>query len=166
MRPLFVRRHDMDGDDEVSWIHERERELYDEISATLAERLPDVEVLAVELLGHERFCVYVDHPAGVDHALCERVTGVLRGYLDRYTVDVSSPGIDRPVRTREHFARARGRRVALRTEHEIAGSRRFRGEVAEVGPEAVALVGSAGRIEIPYAEIVRGNVIDGGESHE
>jgi len=46
--------------------------------------LPGVEVLAVELLSPARFCVYVDHPAGVDHALCERVTNVLRGYLDRY----------------------------------------------------------------------------------
>jgi ribosome maturation factor RimP len=166
MRPLFVRGRNDHGEDEMTRIHERERELYDEISATLAQRLPDVDVLAVELLGADRFCVFVDHPAGVDHALCERVTAVLRSYLDRYTVDVSSPGLDRPVRTREHFVRARGRRVALRTEHEIGGRRRFRGEVAEAGPQAVALVGSAGRIEIPYVEIVRGNVIDGGGSHE
>jgi ribosome maturation factor RimP len=146
----------------VTQIHERERQLGDEISAALGERLPEVEVLAVELRGHEHFCVFVDHPAGVDHALCERVTNALREYLDRYTVDVSSPGFDRPVRTREHFARVAGRPVALRTEHEIAGRRRFRGEVAEAGEQAVALVGAEGRIEIPYAEIVRGNVIDGG----
>ena len=89
-------------------IHEQERTLYGEISATLAERLPEVDVLAVELLGPDRFCVFVDTPAGVDHAVCERVTNVLRGYLDRYTVDVSSPGFDRPVRTREHFAGPKG----------------------------------------------------------
>jgi ribosome maturation factor RimP len=150
----------------MNGIHERERTLYDEISATLAERLPDVDVLAVELLGPDRFCVFVDTPGGVDHALCERVTNVLRGYLDRYTVDVSSPGFDRPVRTREHFANVKGRRVAVRTEHEIGGRRRFRGEVAEAGEQAVALVGAAGVIEIPYDEIVRGNVIDGGASYE
>jgi ribosome maturation factor RimP len=150
----------------MAQIHERERQLYDEITATLAERLPDVDVLAVELLGPERFCVFVDHAGGVDHALCERVTRLLRGYLDRYTVDVSSPGFERPVRTRDHFARVEGRRVAIRTEHEIAGRRRFRGEVAEAGQRSVALVAAAGRVEIPYAEIVRGNVIDEGGSHD
>ena len=71
-----------------------------------------------------------------------------------------------PLRTREHFARAAGRRVAIRTEHEIQGRRRFRGEVAEAGGQAVALVGAAGRVEIPYDEIVRGNLIDEGGSHE
>ncbi len=147
-------------------IHEQEKTLYGEISATLAERLPDVDVLAVELLGPDRFCVFVDAPAGVDHAVCERVTNVLRGYLDRYTVDVSSPGFDRPVRTREHFAGAEGKRVAVRTEHEIGGRKRFRGEVVEAGDQTVALVGAAGRIEIPYDEIVRGNVVNGSASHD
>ena len=147
-------------------IHEQERALYGEISATLAERLPGIDVLAVELHGPDRFCVFVDTPGGVDHGICERVTNVLRGYLDRYTVDVSSPGFDRPVRTREHFASVEGRRVALRTEHEIGGRKRFRGEVAEAGEPVVALVGAAGRIEIPYDEIVRANVINGSASHD
>ena len=68
-----------------------------------------MEVLAVEITGRERFTVYIDHPTGVDHALCARVTNVLRGYLDRYTVDVSSPGIERPLRTPAHFRNAVGR---------------------------------------------------------
>ena len=146
----------------MTQVYERERQLQHEIEATLGESLPDVDVLAVELLGPERFCVYIDHPAGVDHALCERVTKALRGYLERYTVDVSSPGPERPLRKPEHFAQARGRRVALRTAHEIAGRRRFRGEVADVREEAVELAVAAGRIEIPFEEIVRGNMIDEG----
>jgi ribosome maturation factor RimP len=144
-------------------VYERERELQREIAGTVAAALPEVEVLAVELNGPERFCVYIDQPGGVDLDLCERVSGLLRGYLDRYTVDVSSPGFDRPLRTRAHFERAAGRRVTLRTEHEIAGRRRFRGEVAEAGSEALALSVGEGRIEIPYGEIVRGNLIDEGK---
>ena len=46
------------------------------------DAIPGVEVLALELNGSERFCVYVDHPQGVDHALCERVTHVLQPYLE------------------------------------------------------------------------------------
>ena len=142
--------------------YERERELQREIARRLGPSLPDVDVLAVELLSADRFCVYVDHPAGVDHKLCEQVTNVLRPYLDRYTIDVSSPGEERPLRTREHFAAAHGKRVAVRTAHDIGGRKRFKGEVAEARPDAVALTAPAGVIEIPYGEIVRGNLMDEG----
>ena len=54
-------------------------------------------MLAVELQNPERFTVFVDHAEGVDHALCARVTDVLREYLREYAIDVSSPGIERPV---------------------------------------------------------------------
>jgi ribosome maturation factor RimP len=144
-------------------VHERERELQHDIAEKLALSFPEVDVLAVELLAPDRFCVYVDHPTGVDHALCERVTHALRPYLERYTVDVSSPGETRPLRTQEHFAAAQGRKVAVRTAHEIEGRRRFKGEVADAGPDAVALTAATGVIEIPYAEIVRGNLTDGGK---
>ena len=80
-------------------VYERERQIQREVAATVEERLPDVEVLAAELSGPERLTVYIDHPGGVDHALCEQVTDVLRGYLDHYTLDVSSPGLERPLRT-------------------------------------------------------------------
>ena len=110
-------------------IHDRERELQSEIEELVGAGAPDVEVLAVELLAAERFCVYIDHSDGVDHALCERVTDLLRGYLDRYTVDVSSPGLERPLRKPDHFEAAVGTRVAVRTAHELDGRRRFRGEL-------------------------------------
>ena len=78
-------------------VYEKERQLHRDVAATVEDRLPDVEVLAVELAGPERLVVYVDHPEGVDHALCERVTDVLRDYLNQYTLDVSSPGFERPL---------------------------------------------------------------------
>lgn len=143
-------------------VYEKERQLQREIASKVGESLPDVEVLAVELAGPDRFCVYIDHPAGVDHALCERVTGVPRSYLEHYTVDVSSPGIERPLRTREHFAAAGGRKVAVRTASDIDGRRRFRGEVAEAGPDALELAVGEVRVRIPYDGIVRGNLIDEG----
>ena len=96
--------------------YEKERELQRDVARTVESALPGVEVLALELTGKERFCVYVDHPTGVDHALCERVTDVLRPYLDEYCVEVSSPGLDRPLRTKAHFERAVGRDVRLKTE--------------------------------------------------
>src|ERR1043166_1673131 len=102
-------------------VHEKEKELTREIAKTVERGIPGVEVLAVELSGRDRFTVFVDHPDGVDHALCERVAGLLRSYLDRYTVDVSSPGLDRPLRTPAHFRNVVGRKVSLRTADEIGG---------------------------------------------
>ena len=144
-------------------MHVTERTLQREVSERVEAGIPGVEVLAVELVSPQRFCVYVDHPGGVDHALCERVTSVLRSYLDRYSVDVSSPGLERPLRKPAHFARATGRRVAVRTSREIAGRKRFRGEVLAAGERDLSLGAGGGEaVHIPYEAIVRGNLIDEG----
>jgi len=144
-------------------VRRTEKSLQREVTQAVETGLPGVEVLAVELLSPQRFCVYVDHLAGVDHALCERVTNVLRGYLDRYSIDVSSPGLERPLRKPAHFANAVGRRVALRTEHEIGGRKRFRGKVLAASERGVRLGAESGEpVLIPYDDIVRGNVIDEG----
>ena len=138
---------------------EKERQLQGEIAQQVERGLPDVDVLAVELLAPSRFRVYIDHPDGVDHGLCERVTDVLRDYLREYSVEVSSPGLDRPLRRQEHFEAALGRRVQLR----VLGQRKLRGEVLSAGQQSVTLAASDGaETEIPYAEIVRANLIDEG----
>src|SRR5581483_10853304 len=117
---------------------ERERQLQGEIAPRVEHDLPGVDVLAVELVTPSRFCVYVDHPEGVDHTLCQRVTEVLRDYLREYSVDVSSPGVDRPLRRQEHFAGVVGRRVRLRT----PGKRQLKGEVVSAGEDSVTVVAS------------------------
>jgi ribosome maturation factor RimP len=147
----------------MATMHDIERSLQREITQRVESGMPGVEVIAVELSGPERFCVYVDHPGGVDHALCERVTDTLRDYLDRYTVEVSSPGFERPLRKPGHFANVVGRRVALRTAGDIEGRKRFRGEVAAAGAGAVTVQTDGRSYEIPYDAIVRGNLIDESE---
>jgi ribosome maturation factor RimP len=146
----------------MTQVYEKERQLHREVAETVESRIPDVEVLAVELGGPEHITVYVDHPAGVDHALCERVTNELRPYLETYRVDVSSPGLERPLRTREHFSDAVGRRVALRTDVELGGRKRFHGEVVDVGEDTATIAVGVERVEIPYDAIVRGNLIEEG----
>ena len=142
-------------------IYTRERKLQREIAPAVERGVPGIEVLAVELLSPSRFCVYVDHPTGVDHALCARVTSLLDSYRGEYTIDVSSPGLDRPVRKPAHFRNAVGRTVALRTQHEVGGKTRFRGEVVAADERGVTLNANGGEpLAIPYEEIVRGNLID------
>jgi ribosome maturation factor RimP len=144
----------------MTQVHERERQLHREVAETVQDRLPDVDVLAVELSGPERICVYIDHPNGVDHALCESVTNALRSYLDRYSLEVSSPGFQRPLRTREHFAGAVGRTVSVRTDVEVSGRKRFRGEVVEAGEDEATIEIGDERFDVPYDAIVRGNLIE------
>jgi ribosome maturation factor RimP len=136
--------------------HDKERQLTREIAPKVESALPGTEVLAVELTSPERFTVYVDHVQGVDHALCERVTNVLRDYLREYSVDVSSPGIERPLRKPSHFRNAVGRRVTLRTE----GRSRLRGEVVAAGERSVTVKTDAESVDVPYDSIVRGNLIE------
>ena len=139
---------------------EKEKQLQDEIGSRVEHDLPGVEVLAVELANPERFVVYVDHPGGVDHALCARVTDILRDYLREYTVDVSSPGIERPLRKPAHFAQVLGRRVSLRTREPVGGRSKFKGDLQQAGTEALTLGVDGKAIEIPYETIVRSNLID------
>jgi ribosome maturation factor RimP len=135
--------------------HEKERTLQREIAGEVETALPGVEVLAVELQGAERFTVFVDHPQGVDHALCARVTDVLRDYLRDYSVDVSSPGIERPVRKAEHFRNAIGRKVTLRTPER----KRLTGEIVGAGERSVVVRSGDDTVEIPYDQVVRGNLV-------
>jgi ribosome maturation factor RimP len=137
-------------------VYEKERTLEREISGRVAEALPGVEVLAVELTGPERFTVFVDREGeAVDLALCEQVTRLLSDYLREYGIDVSSPGPERPVRKPEHFQRALGRQVKLKTDKRT----KVRGEIKRADDDAVTLAADSGEVAIPYEEIVRGNLI-------
>jgi ribosome maturation factor RimP len=137
-------------------VYDRERTLQHEITGKVAEALPGVEVLAVELNGPERFTVFVDRAEGVDLELCQRVTRVLDEYLRTYAVDVSSPGPERPLRKPEHFQQVVGRQVKLKT----AERSKLRGEVTRAGDEAVTVAADGAEVDIPYDQIVRGNLIE------
>jgi ribosome maturation factor RimP len=141
-------------------VYDKERTLFREIAPQVENAIPGVEVLALELSGPERFTVFIDHPRQVDHALCARVTDVLRPYLRDYTVDVSSPGVERPLRTPAHFERAVGRRVALRTSNDVEGRKRFKGALVGTTPAGVRVETEGEEYVIPYDAIVRGNLIE------
>ena len=73
------------------------------------------------------------------------------------------PGIERPLRTQAHFRNAVGSTVAVRTEHDLNGRKKFRGTVVAADNGDLALdVTNGERVKIPYAQIVRGNLVDEG----
>jgi ribosome maturation factor RimP len=85
-----------------------------EIEQRLADAEPQVEVLLAEVLGGGTLRVFIDHPDGVTLSLCERVSALLSDMRDRYTLEVSSPGSERPLSKPDHFRRYIGRRARVR----------------------------------------------------
>jgi ribosome maturation factor RimP len=101
-----------------------------EIEAVVALARPDVEVIDVTFLPHQGIVrVLVDHPDGVDHALCQAVTELLPGVRERYGVEVSSPGLERPLKKPSHYRRAEGQTVKVR----LPGAARRPEELPEAG---------------------------------
>jgi ribosome maturation factor RimP len=135
--------------------------IQEHIESRLATAEPDVEVLLAEQIGSETVRLFIDHPNGVDLALCERVTGHLRELLQDYSLEVSSPGPDRPLAKPDHFRRYLGRRVRVRTREEIEGSKSFSGELVEAADDAVSVAADAGIVRIPFADIHKSNLLEG-----
>src|SRR6202035_1617938 len=156
-----------------------------DIERRLAPSEPDVEVLLAEIVGGSCLRVFIDHPQGVPLARGERVTALLSEERERYSLEVSSPGTERPLTKPAHFRRFVGRRARVRTRHprptvvldgqrppgprptarrtEDAGSDaqavktavNFTGELVGASEEEVTLAADGGVIAIPYSEIRR-----------
>jgi len=130
-----------------------------EIEERLAVVEPEVEVLACEKIGAEKLRLTIDHPGGVDLALCERVTGHLREVLVHYGLEVSSPGPQRPLVKPEHFRRFLGRRARVRTREPRDGHKSFTGELLGATEQEVTVAADSGVVTIPYSEINRSNLV-------
>lgn len=137
-------------------------DLQTEIEKRLARREPEVEVLVLERIGNESLRLYVDRPAGVDLALCGRVTDHLRDLLESYSLEVSSPGLDRPLTKPEHFRRFLGERVRVRTREPIGGRRNFTGRLTAADERAVCVDAGDGEFTILHERIGRSNLIPEG----
>jgi ribosome maturation factor RimP len=133
-------------------------ELQGQIESRLSDLDPAIELIALEHPAGETLRLYIDHPDGVDLALCERVTVHLRDLLEAWTLEVSSPGIDRPLTKPEHFHRFMGRRVRVRTREAIEGQRSFTGTLTAADDGGVRIEADGGEVEIPHSRIRRSNL--------
>jgi len=133
-----------------------------DIEQRLASAEPEVELLAVENVGAERLRLFIDHPRGVDLALCERVTNHLSDLLVDYGLEVSSPGPERPLTKPEHFRRFLGRRARVRLREPRDGHKTVTGELVGASDEEITVAASDGVMTILYSEIARSNLLEGG----
>jgi ribosome maturation factor RimP len=130
-----------------------------DIEARLSEAEPEVEVLLAEVVGDRLVRLFIDHPDGVSLALCERVTKQLPEVREKYALEVSSPGTQRPLTKPEHFRRFVGRRARVRTRGDHDGRRSFTGELLDAGDDGVTVAAETGVVSIPYADIHRSNLL-------
>jgi ribosome maturation factor RimP len=130
-----------------------------DIEARLADAEPDVEVLLAEVVGGKLVRLYIDHPKGVTLALCERVTKLLPEVRERYALEVSSPGPERPLSKPDHFRRYVGRRARVRTRAHHDGHSSFTGELLGATDDAVTVAADTGVVSIAYADIQRSNLV-------
>ena len=129
-----------------------------EIESRLAETEPQVEVLLAEVRG-DLVRLFIDHPQGVSLELCERVTNLLPELRERYALEVSSPGAQRPLTKPEHFRRYVGRKAKVRTRDAKDGHRSFTGELLNANDDTVTVAASTGVVSIAYADIHRSNLV-------
>ena len=130
-----------------------------DIEARLAEAEPEVEVLLAEVVGGKLVRLFIDHPGGVSLDLCERVTGHLASVREKYALEVSSPGIERPLSKPEHFRRYVGRRARVRTRGAHDGHKSFTGELLGADDDEVTVAAEEGVVSIAYADIHRSNLL-------
>ena len=136
-----------------------------DLARPLADRA-DVDLVAVEVKGEgsrRRIRVVVDRKGGVDLATCQRISRELGKALDdvdpltqRYTLEVTSPGTDRPLDDQRAFDRVEGRRVKAILRVDEDSTREVRGTVTRAEATAVVLTTDDGTaVEVAYDEIIK-----------
>ncbi len=135
-------------------------QIQSEVEAKLASAEPEVEVLLAEVVGGGTLRLFIDHPDGVTLALCERVSKQLEELRERYALEVSSPGTERPLTRPAHFSRFLGRRARVRTRSKHDGRASFTGELVGATDREVTIAADTGVIAIPFADITRSNLVE------
>ena len=135
--------------------------LQTDIEARLAASEPDVEVLLAEVLGASTLRLFIDHPEGVTLALCERVTERLSDLREQYSLEVSSPGQDRPLTKPQHYSRFLGRHARVRLREAKDGHKSVTGELVGASEREVTIASGGGVVTIPYEQIARSNLVPG-----
>ena len=148
-------------------LESRVRSLAEPLLTHLGVELDDVQ------WGGGRLRVVVDKSGGIDSQTLVRVTRTISAELDatdpissRYTLEVTSPGIERPLRNPEHYQRAVGSRVAVKRQSGVEGERRLEGRLVAVDDERITLESGGGQrqeIRLDTVEKAR-TVFDWGRS--
>jgi ribosome maturation factor RimP len=139
------------------------------VQEVIDQEIENVELVILEEAGNRRNKIvrlYVDHAEGVTHELCARISAVVGRALDEveafegaYTLEVSSPGIERPLRKRSHFEAQVGKKIYVKTSVPVEGSKVWQGVLLEVGETELVVQGAGREVRVPLGEIGSAHLI-------
>jgi len=116
--------------------------------------------------GHATLRIYIDKPEGVTVDDCADVSHEVSGILDvedpihgAYNLEISSPGLDRPLMNPAHFERYKGEIIAVRTLDPIMGRRKFKGPLTNVTADGIEMEVDGEVYAIPFDEIDKANLV-------
>ncbi len=139
------------------------------VQQVLDGMVASVELVALEEVGNRRhrvLRVFVDHPGGVTHDLCADVSRVVGEALDQidwsdgpYTLEVSSPGLERPLRKPAHFQAQLGKKVYVKTFAVVGGRKVWRGTLLEVSAQGIVVREDDQEVEVRFDGIARAHLV-------
>jgi ribosome maturation factor RimP len=150
------------------------RTMYKQNQALVKLLQPGITALGYELLGIEQMNqgrgsvvrVYIDRESGISLADCERVSEQVTGVLDvedpirgSYQLEISSPGLDRPLFTPEQCGRYLGRNIRLRLRSKLQGRRKLAGQLVELHDDTLVIDESGTRYDVPADMIEKANLV-------
>jgi ribosome maturation factor RimP len=149
----------------------RSREETRQILIDLIEPLIEsrgMELVQVEYVTgkYGKLMLYIDKEGGIEIEHCEEISRAVSEVLDQqdpishaFNLEVSSPGLERPLTKIQHFYRFQGENVKIITSEPIAGSSKFNGILQNVGDDTIIIRADNGsEITIPYALLARANL--------
>jgi ribosome maturation factor RimP len=145
----------------MATVNVAKEQLVGEVETTLATVFPDVDLVDLEVgATGGTLVVYIDRPGGVDLELCASVTEALEGLRERFALEVSSPGLNRRLRTAAHFAAAIGDEVALKLVAPREGRSNFRGVLTAADDAGVTLaLADGGSVQLPLETVATAHVV-------
>ena len=132
----------------------------EDVERVLGAAMPAIDVVDVRILPSGIIRVLIDHPEGVDHERCVEAGRALAAFRERFALEVSSPGIPRPLTKPAHYERFIGRQADVRFHAKHEGRRRIRGELVECDATRVVVRDEDGALEIPFAAISRAHLVE------
>ena len=145
-------------------------------SVTLVTELIDatiqalgLELWGVELLQQGKYSllrIYIERGEGVTIDDCEKVSRQVSALLDvedpiagEYTLEVSSPGMDRPLFLIEHYSQFVGSEVDLKLRRPLDGRRKFKGKITKVSEDIVGLSVDGSEYDLEFSDIEKANIV-------
>ncbi|OGV50640.1 MAG: ribosome maturation factor RimP [Legionellales bacterium RIFCSPHIGHO2_12_FULL_42_9] len=114
--------------------------------------------------------IYIDKEGGISLEDCELVSKEVGALLDvedpiqsNYSLEISSPGIPRPLFSKEHYSRYQGEQVMLKLRQPVNGSRKLAAKIVSVGKTSVGLEVGGTTINVEFSEILKANLIGEGQ---